>query len=134
MRIAIVAPARGARGLTALLGCIQLLDEQFLLSHPKFPRIYESGVHYQREPAHHEYKSNRIESEERWLTIPECYAQGWGDCDDLAPWLAAERRVRDKDADARAVIRKVATHKWHVVVARGDGSIEDPSKVLGMPG
>jgi hypothetical protein len=58
--------------------------------------------------------------------------RGWGDCDDLAPWHAASLRASGADPGARAVVRKSGPQRWHAVVKRSDGSIEDPSKAAGM--
>jgi hypothetical protein len=58
--------------------------------------------------------------------------RGWGDCDDLAPWHAASLRASGADPGARAVVRKSGPKRWHAVVQRSDGSIEDPSKAAGM--
>jgi hypothetical protein len=59
--------------------------------------------------------------------------RGWGDCDDLAPWHAASLRVTGEDRGARAVVRKSGPKRWHVVVRRSDGSVDDPSIEAGMP-
>lgn len=58
--------------------------------------------------------------------------RGWGDCDDLAPWHAASLRASGRDPRARAIVRKSGPERWHALVRRGDGSIEDPSRAAGM--
>jgi len=58
--------------------------------------------------------------------------RGWGDCDDLAPWHAASLRASGRDSRARAVAKRSGPHRWHAVVKRSDGSIEDPSAAAGM--
>jgi len=60
--------------------------------------------------------------------------RGWGDCDDLGPWHAASLRVTGEDRGARAVVRRSGPKRWHVVVRRSDGSVDDPSLDAGMPG
>lgn len=60
--------------------------------------------------------------------------RGWGDCDDLAPWHAASLRATGKDRGARAIVKRSGPDKWHAVVRRSDGEIEDPSTAAGMPG
>jgi hypothetical protein len=60
--------------------------------------------------------------------------RGWGDCDDLAPWHAASLRATGQDRGAQAVVKQVAPKRWHAVVQRSDGRIEDPSRAAGMPG
>ena len=84
--------------------------------------LYESGVVYQREPR----------GSENWLTIPELMVAGWGDCEDLAAARAAELRVSGEDPHARGDVYASAPQTFHAVVRRGDGSIEDPSLLLGM--
>lgn len=58
--------------------------------------------------------------------------RGWGDCDDLAPWLAGELRATDEDPNARPRVYKSGPDRWHVVVETGDGQILDPSRWAGM--
>lgn len=68
---------------------------------------------------------------ERFDLAPDAAARNWGDCDDLAPWLAAQLRAAGEQA--RAFARKSGKNKWHVQVERGDGQILDPSEWAGMP-
>jgi hypothetical protein len=56
----------------------------------------------------------------------------WGDCDDLAPWHAASLRHSGEDPDAKAVVYQSGPRRWHAVVQRGSGEIDDPSKEAGM--
>lgn len=58
--------------------------------------------------------------------------RGWGDCDDLAPALAAELRETGKDPGARAVVKKSGPKRWHAVTELSDGRIVDPSAMAGM--
>src|SRR5512143_622312 len=58
--------------------------------------------------------------------------RGWGDCDDIGPWHAGSLRATGQDREARAVVRKSGPKKWHVVVERANGAIEDPSVAAGM--
>jgi hypothetical protein len=58
--------------------------------------------------------------------------RGWGDCDDLAPYLAGSMRAADEDAGARPRVYKTGPDRWHVVVETSDGQILDPSKWAGM--
>ena len=58
--------------------------------------------------------------------------RGWGDCDDLAPWRAAELRVTGQDPEAYSYVYPSGPHRWHAIVRRGDGSDEDPSRAAGM--
>lgn len=80
------------------------------------PPLYDSGVRYRREPT-----SARFEN---WWTIPDVLRAGYGDCEDLACWRAAE-------CGGRAFAVEVPTG-YHILVRRPDGRIEDPSRRLGM--
>lgn len=57
--------------------------------------------------------------------------RGWGDCDDLAPWLAAEMRLRG-DPGATAIVKRSGPSRWHALVKDGQGKILDPSVWAGM--
>lgn len=114
--------------LEILCDALTRLDVNFLAVHPRAPRLYESGVRYQAWP-----------NTEFWLSVPWALAfrdAGLGvDCKTLAAWRAAELRVRDGDRGARCVFtRHVAGAQvvYHVRVQKTDGSIEDPSALLGM--
>jgi len=67
---------------------------------------------------------------EHFDLAPEVLRRGWGDCDDLAPWLAAQ--LRHEGEDARAIAVRSGPTKYHAVVEREDGQILDPSKWAGM--
>jgi hypothetical protein len=62
----------------------------------------------------------------------EANQRGWGDCDDIAPWLAASLRASGEDPRARAVARRSGPTRWHIRVRRGNGQIVDPSRWAGM--
>lgn len=94
--------------------------------------LYASGVRYKREPL----------GSEIWQTARECLELGHGDCEDLAAWLAAERICRDPDALAALkklyttvgpIIKDVRPGLRHCLVL-DRGTVEDPSKKLGMRG
>jgi hypothetical protein len=111
---------------------------------PLIPPLYLSGVRYQEEPVDWSY--------EHFDTIPVVMTRAWGDCDDLAPWRAAELRFTKQDPKADVMVKwktnpASGRKLYHVVVrrsnARADGKnfiadkfgvYEDPSKVLGMGG
>ncbi len=119
MNVRLRVPA-SRQTLTAALEGLTALDAVFL-QRGNFPRLYKSGVRYQREPP----------GIENWLTVPEVLRVGLGDCEDLACWLCAERRVRDRVA-CRVVAKRTGRKKFHALVQYADGSYEDPSRVLGM--
>lgn len=85
------------------------------------PLLYDAGIRYQREPP------NR----EEWQTVLGNFRRGIGDCEDLATHRAAELRAYEGEP-ARAVVRRTGRRTLHAVVERADGTIEDPSKMLGM--
>jgi hypothetical protein len=121
-------PFDGAKSLGVGLDALTAWNIEALQEKP-LPPIYQAGVRYQREPMCRSDGRERLCEE--WLTAHESHARGWGDCDDLGPWLAADLRIAgDKQAQA---IARPSPAGWHIVVRRGDGSIEDPSAKLGMP-
>lgn len=138
LRAAIVLPIRGPAGLQLVLEVLTQLNELTLSHNPQVPRLYQSGVRYAREsrlmregrevPALDPVSGT---TEERFNHLSRVLEIGAGDCDDLACWLAAERRVRDGIA-ARAVPVRTARGAFHVVVMWPDGTREDPSAELGM--
>jgi hypothetical protein len=103
----------------------------FLAANPTFPRLYDLAaqgkMRFEREPRR---CTDTACDEERFCTIPITVDQGWGDCDDLAPWLAAERTVRDGILSIPVPMRSAVG--YHIVVMRFDGVTEDPSLLLGM--
>lgn len=111
-----------AATLTAALEGLTAYNAAWLRAHPSAPPLYASGVRYQREEV----------GRESWQTLPDLFESLRGDCEDLAAARAAELQVTGEDPDARAVARHVRPGLWHIVVERGDGTTEDPSKALGM--
>lgn len=113
-------PARSAAFDAALEGLTRL--DETLLGEADYPPLYESGVRYRAEPR------------EVWRHVGHVLAEGWGDCEDLAAWRAAELRVSGEDPDAAVGTYRSGARRYHAIVVRGDGSIEDPSRKLGMKG
>lgn len=106
--------------LDALVG----INRLYIRAH-HVPPLYRSGVRYLQEP-----EDGRPEE---FAAIPKVLARGWGDCDDLAPWRVAELQEAGEKAKIRITWRRGRRGKtFHVVVRRGDGRIEDPSRLLGM--
>ena len=92
------------------------------------PALYSSGVRYQSEP-------NVGVDGERFDDLNTVLARGWGDCDDLSAWRAAEL-CADR-IPARALVVEIpgsipGRRRYHCVVQYINGSIEDPSIRLGM--
>lgn len=86
------------------------------------PPLYQAGVRYKREPPRRE----------RWQTALETFQLKTGDCEDLACYLAASLQLVGRDC--RAAVIDIRPGLKHCIVMFPDGSIEDPSKKLGMRG
>ena len=88
------------------------------------PPLYKSGVRYRRESP----------KRERWLRSDEVLEVGYGDCEDLAAWRAAE--LRQRGLPAKVIVKKTGPRKFHALVAvpteTGRWITEDPSRRLGM--
>lgn len=111
--------------LGVLLSALTEINVLELNAYPHIPDLYTSGVRYENEPV----------GVEDWTDILTTISRGYGDCEDLACWRAAELRVRHGiDARPYFSFRKVGPGKtlYHIQVAYPDGRIEDPSKALGM--
>ena len=123
MNVSLDIPASRAVLSAALEGLVGV--NYILLRRQRMPRLYKAGVRYRAEQL---VGGKRLE---QWKTAPQVFALGLGDCEDLAAWRAAELRVH-RGEPARAVVYRTGPKKFHAVVERADGSIEDPSKRLGM--
>lgn len=121
------AHIRNRDELRAALEALCGLDLAYLMRHPRTPPLMAAGVRYQREAR----RASGFGRREDWLTIPDVLRQGHGDCEDLACWRAAELRRRGVAAAPMPIRTRIG---WHIVVARGDGTYEDPSRELGMGG
>lgn len=111
-------------------GCDMLYrcDVDYLLAYPqRVPRFYDCGLRYKtpEDPC----------GADVWQDIPILLGRGYGDCKDLACFLAADLTVRE-----RILAKPMVRRKWlgkgfglyHVVVLMPDGTIRDPSIDLGM--
>lgn len=119
MRVAIPTDADPTE-LDALLEGLYALNV-YILSARRHPPLYWSGIRYRREARGHE----------EWQSASRLVATGVGDCEDLAAYRAAELAVSGEDPDARPRVRHtIIPGQLHCVVLRGDGCIEDPSRIL----
>lgn len=116
--------------LQDMLESLVLADVLFLQDNPETPGVYEAGLQYQPEEIGHD----------DWRDIPSVLDHSGGDCEDLACYRVAELRVRAGEACKPYVSWQIVHSKkygnftlYHIRVLRKDGSIEDPSKILGMP-
>lgn len=116
--------ARSEKALDRFLIVLYQMDVDYLKDNPDTPGIYNAGVHYRKEPV----------PLEAWKTIPIVLQDGYGDCEDLACWRAAELSVRH-GIQARPVWYKKTKGRfnlYHIIVKCPDGKKEDPSRRLGM--
>lgn len=84
------------------------------------PQLYRSGIRYAFEPEHGS-------GNEEFALPPTVYQRGWGDCDDLVIYRLCELAAAAERATCRTEWRG---GELHVLVRRGDGSLEDPALLL----
>jgi len=86
------------------------------------PSVYRSDVRY------------RVEApgRERWQLPSETRQIGYGDCEDLASFRAADLIVSGEDPGAAVWTYQSAPNVRHCIVKRSNGTTEDPSRILGM--
>lgn len=113
-----------ARWVRATLAGLVMVNRAELRRCPHFPRLFSSGVRFRREPR----------GVETFVDARTCLAQGHGDCAHLGAWRVAELVERDGEPAKLKIIwpLKRRPKLFHVVVRRGDGSVEDTSRLLGM--
>ncbi len=108
----------------ALVECLVRVD-QWALSKWHFPPLYQSGIVYEAEPA----------GVEVWQSSPALDLRGRGDCEDLAAHRTSEHRFDGREATTNMDLSgrtSFGGRLYHFNVRLKDGSIEDPSRVLGM--
>jgi hypothetical protein len=110
--------------LKAMLEALILANVFYLRHRPDTPPLYAAGVPYVVEPP----------GRDNWQDIPRTLALREGDCEDLACYRIAELRVRhNENAMPYVTAKKIGTFTlFHIQVERGDGTVEDPSRILGM--
>lgn len=118
----------GPAQMLSLLDELVAEGESWFRAHPEVEHLYDLGIPYQRESA----------GDEDWQLPEVTISRGYGDCEDLAIFVSAWLIARGVDRQARPILsyRNIPGRGrlWHVQVERGDGTIEDPSKVCGMKG
>ncbi len=126
--------ARGALNITIAINVVMMRQ----YGPGQFPPLYTSGVVFKPEPW-----AGKLEEFAHAIKV---LARGWGDCDDLICYRVAELRVfGDRLAGTppeKALARIYGRdRKMHAQLRRGDaknvardGTIEDPSRLLGMAG
>lgn len=124
--LSIIGVPTSAANFTAALEGLTSLNEQLMRDAPQAPPpLYGSGAVYTKEGGG------------KWRTFADVLngkggPAGAGDCEALAPWRAAELRHTGEDPGASVMAYRTGKTKFHAVVLRGDGQLEDPSVVLGM--
>jgi len=113
---------------------LMLIDCAWLKNYPQTPPLYNSGVRYKPERRRVDTMGHILEYGETWQSIPYVLNSGFGDCEDLGAWRAAELRMQGVRATPYIKIRKLPNGAWraHVMVEYPDGKTEDPSAKLGM--
>lgn len=117
MRVVQDIPTDAETMESALEGKITESRQQWR-DNPSWKTLYETRIRYQRQPP-----------PERFQSSAETRAKGHGDCDHFTVDRVAELRERYGEDDARPYIYQTGPSTWHAVVRRGDGTIEDPSKI-----
>lgn len=131
--LSLVLPFKGQRDINFALALATVIAEREIRESRKpgrrrIPSLYKSHVRYKRDVCEAPHVPGACE---RFLSPSQVLRAGFGDCDDLAPWRAAELRVQG-DTTAKAEAIPSPGVGWHVIVTRGDGRTEDPSRKLGM--
>lgn len=128
MRIRIAVPDRhiSPAVLNAALEATTVANQEMLASGDAEP--ISDGIRMGRV----KWKPEPFRDGEHFDLTKTVTERGWGDCDDLAPALAAELRETGKDEGARAIVKKSGPKRWHAVTQLSDGRIVDPSAMAGM--
>jgi hypothetical protein len=108
---------------SALEGLAHVNKELVLRS--KVPRLYQSGVRWIEDK----------KGEETFIDALHVLKQGGADCSSLSAWRVGELWADNERANIHLHWRGFSDgfRLYHVTVRRADGSIEDPSRLLGMP-
>jgi hypothetical protein len=119
------------KSLNILLKALFDLNVAYLEAHPEAPLLYQANVHYMEEPP----------GQEDWQDIPTTIKIGYGDCEDLASWRAAELNVK-YGVKAKTFFKEMkrpdGSYLYHILVMHPpsaqhpQGMVEDPSRILGM--
>lgn len=126
--LSLVLPFKGQGDIDFALSLATVIALRELRANPRIPKLYRSGVRWRRDKC----KAPGVDGAcERFLSPLQLLKERFGDCDDLGPWLAAER-ILEGNKRARAKSIRAPGIGYHVIVELGDGRIEDPSKRLGM--
>ena len=114
---------RSKKAMLYLLEALSQVNLTWLQKYPTLP-LYKTRVVYEAEET------------EIWKDVPNVLNDGYGDCEDLACWRVAELRKAGIAARPYISWRTMPSGavRFHALVLRPDGRIEDPSLALGMHG
>jgi hypothetical protein len=129
------ARPRSEKALGYFLNTLYLIDCDFLRDNPTTPGILAAGVEYKREKLFVSgVGGKKIQLPESWKSVPEIIRDGFGDCEDLACWLAAMMTIQ-RGIPSRpvwTVKRRGGFSLYHIIVQDHRGKKYDPSRALGM--
>lgn len=113
-----------AETVRSLLQALVMVNRIALRSDKRIPPMYRAGIRYKREPS----------GQETFRDLYVILANKGGDCAHLAAWRVAELQEAGENATIRVTWKTTrrGPRLFHVQVRRGNGKIEDPSKLLGM--
>jgi hypothetical protein len=119
-------PELAYRSISRLLGSLTAINADYLAENPQFPLMYFSGVKYRHD-----------KDADYWRDAARIREIGFGDCDNLSCWRAAELQVRFNINAIPVFMHRVkpdGTDLFHIVVQYPNLIVEDPSVALGMRG
>lgn len=91
---------------------------QYLEKNPRLS-LYQAGIRYK-------------DNEGPWLDVPHTLQWGSGSCKELVPWRIAELRAAGEEAMVQVMVFDEGK-PFHLQVLRANNTVEDPSRLLGMP-
>lgn len=115
---------RSQRALCWLMLGLTRVNDEWLKAYPRTPDLYDTRILYKLET-----------KTEEWCDIPTLLSRGYGDCEDLACYRCADLWRQGVDALPSITWRDQGGKTiYHAIVRYPDGTIEDPSRALGMGG
>ncbi len=122
----------GEHGLmTVVKALVEAASEQnrIIMQGKRMPELYRSGIRFRNEPW-----AGRFET---IASAPVVLKRGWGDCAHLSAYRIGELQAQGVDATCKVYWRPHqregrVLNLFHVEVRMPDGSVEDPSRLLGM--
>jgi hypothetical protein len=105
-----------ARFVGELVETMVTRNRQYLTHYPRLT-LMSAGIFYKESSA--------------WRDIPHTLKTGHGDCKSIVPWRLAELREAGEKAIVQVMVLDEA-RLFHLQVIRGNGTMEDTSRLLGM--